>query len=202
MTSLYVGQMAPSSFITNPASFQAGDEMRRVQRIAYWTKVLANAHGDDIATTSAARDPWLDDPAWQPFREAVERLLVAYDWGEAFTALNLAVKPVVDALLDEQLAELAGRNGDQFLALMFAEFGNDAARSREWSRALVRYALARRPELRDVLSGWLATWTPRAEAIAAGLAPLYETAPAPMKASEIVDAVQARHAELLESCGL
>jgi toluene monooxygenase system protein E len=44
MTGLYVGQMAPSAFITNAAHFSAADEMRRVQRIAYWTKVLANAH--------------------------------------------------------------------------------------------------------------------------------------------------------------
>ncbi len=167
MVSLYVGQMAPSSFITNPSSFQAADEMRRVQRIAYWTKVLANAHGDDIATTATAKELWVNDAAWQPFREAVERLLVAYDWGEAFTALNLAVKPVVDALLDVQLSELASRNGDQFIALMFAEFGHDAARSQEWPRALVSYALGRSPELRDVLSGWLSTWTPRAEAVAA-----------------------------------
>jgi toluene monooxygenase system protein E len=76
MTGLYVGQMAPSSFITNAANFGAADEMRRVQRIAYWTKVLANAHGDELATTALARGAWEDDPAWQPLRRACEQLLV------------------------------------------------------------------------------------------------------------------------------
>lgn len=145
MVSLYVGQMAPSSFITNPASFQAGDEMRRIQRIAYWTKVLANGHGDELAATATARDLWVDGEAWQPLRETVERLLIAYDWGEAFTALNLVVKPAVDALLDWQLAELASRNDDQYLALLFAELQGGATRSREWSKALVVYALEHSP---------------------------------------------------------
>ena len=41
MRAAYVAQMAPSSRITNCASFQTGDEMRRVQRIAYRTVQLA-----------------------------------------------------------------------------------------------------------------------------------------------------------------
>ncbi|WP_445009304.1 hypothetical protein [Rhodococcus zopfii] len=81
MVSLYVGQMAPSSYITNCAHFQAADEMRRIQRIAYWTKVLANTHGDGIAETARSREIWESDPAWQPLRKALETLLISYDWG-------------------------------------------------------------------------------------------------------------------------
>jgi len=43
MRAAYVAQMAPSSRITNCASFQTGDEMRRVQRIAYRTVQLAGS---------------------------------------------------------------------------------------------------------------------------------------------------------------
>ncbi len=49
MCGLYVGQMAPAAYITNCANFQAADEMRRIQRIAYLTKLLANAHGEEIS---------------------------------------------------------------------------------------------------------------------------------------------------------
>lgn len=190
MTSLYVGQMAPSSFITNPAAFQAGDEMRRIQRIAYWTQVLANAHDPQLATTEAARDPWTDGEAWQPLREVLEQLLTAYDWGEAFTALNLVVKPAIDTLLDWQLAELARRNDDQFLSLLFAEFQQDANRSRHWSGDLVEYAVAAKPELHEVLSGWVQTWSPRAQAAVDALAPLFEAAPVAMPAEEVKAAVR------------
>lgn len=201
MVSLYVAQMAPSSFITNPAAFQAADEMRRIQRIAYWTQVLANAHGAELATTAAARDPWTDGEAWQPLRETLERLLVAYDWGEAFTALNVVVKPTIDTLLDWQFAELAQRNDDPFLALMFAEFQNDANRSRHWSSDLVDYALAAKPELREVLSGWVGTWSPRAFAAVDALAPMFETAPVGMAAGDVSAAVRAQHEQLVAAIG-
>jgi toluene monooxygenase system protein E len=202
MASLYVGQMAPTSFATNPSAFQAGDEMRRIQRIAYWTQVLADAHDPAIATTGAARDPWTTDPVWQPLRETLERLLIAYDWGEAFIALNVVVKPVLDTLLDWQLAALAGRNGDPFLELLFAEFQNDANRSRAWTGDLVRYALAARPELADVAGGWVATWTPRALDAAGTLATLFEGAPTPVAAKEVTVAVETAQAELVAGLGL
>ena len=57
MTGLYVGQMAPSAFIINCSNFQAADELRRIQRIAYHTRALADAHGDDLAETATARGP-------------------------------------------------------------------------------------------------------------------------------------------------
>jgi toluene monooxygenase system protein E len=202
MTGLYVGQMAPSSFITNAANFGAADEMRRVQRIAYWTKVLANAHGDELATTALARGSWEHDPAWQPLRRSCEQLLATHDWGEAFTARNLALKPALDALLDWQLAELARRNRDEFLALLFTEFQVDARRSQDWSAALVRYALERLPELRDVLAGWLGPWQQRAFEAIDPLAAAFAGAPVPMAAEEVTAAVREQHRAFLETCGL
>ena len=179
MTGLYIGQMSPSSFITNCANFQAADEMRRVQRFAYWTKVLANAHGEDLAATSAARTPWEEAPEWQPLREALERLLATHDWGESFTALNLALKPAIDTLLNRQFAELARSNEDDFLALLLSNLQRDSKRSQDWTAALVRYALEHRPEVREVLTGWLETWQPRALRAVESLAPVFESAPRP-----------------------
>jgi toluene monooxygenase system protein E len=202
MTGLYVGQMAPSSFITNAAHFGAADEMRRVQRIAYWTKVLANAHGDELATTALARGAWENDPAWQPLRRACEQLLVTHDWGEAFAARNLAVKPALDALLNSQLADLARRNSDEFLALLFTEFGVDSQRSQDWSSALVRYALEHRPELREVLTGWLGAWQPRVVEATEPLAAIFATAPAAMATDDVIGAVREQHRAYLELCGL
>ena len=190
MTAIYVGQMAPSSFITNCANFQSADELRRIQRIAYWTKVLANAHGDDLAATETARVPWTDGDAWQPLRELIENLLIAYDWGEAFVALNLAVKPAVDELVNTQFADLARQNGDEFLANLFTALKGDSDRSREWTEALVRYSVGANPELQAVVDGWHATWAPRAVAACEPLAAIFATAPVPMDPEAVMAAVR------------
>ena len=190
MTSLYVGQMAPSAFIINCANFQAADELRRIQRIAYHTKAVAEAHDPAIADTATARDPWEKAPVWQPLRELLERLLTVRDWGEAFVALDVAVKPALDAVVNQQLSELASRNGDEYLSLLMAEFQLDAQRSRDWTSALLRYAVAQDPATSEVVAGWLDTWRPRARAAVAGLAPLFAAAPRPLDAASVVGAAE------------
>jgi toluene monooxygenase system protein E len=191
MTSIYIGQMAPSSFITNCSNFQSADELRRIQRIAYWTKVLSNAHGDHLAETETARGPWVDGAAWQPLRELVENLLIQYDWGHAFAALDLAVKPAIDELLNAQFAELAKRNGDELLSNLFIALRADSERSRDWTSALVSYATERDASLVGLLDGWKADWQPRAIAAMEPLAAMFERAPVPMAASEVMGAVRA-----------
>lgn len=206
MCSLYVAQMAPSAFIINCANFQAADEMRRIQRIAYLTRMLANAHGDEIAATSTARDPWEKDEHWH-MRQALERLLVVYDWGQAFVALNLVVKPTIDALVNGQLANAAAANGDEMLALMLGEFDRDSQRSRAWTAALVRYAVEREPALGDLVCGWVAEWTPMADEAArtwSGLlasAPL-GSSPSPVSADQVVAAAATVRRDLLDACSL
>ncbi len=202
MTALYVGQMAPSSFITNCAYFQASDELRRIQRIAYWTKVLANAHGDELAQTATARGPWESAPQWQPLRRVVEEMLIAYDWGESFTALNLAVKPMLDALINEQLAALAAANSDQFLSQLLSEFNHDSQRSQDWSKALVAYSVDRDPALRNVFDGWLARWQPAAKEAIDALAQSFAIAPHPLSGASVADNVARQYADFIEECGL
>lgn len=197
MTALYVGQMAPSSYITNCAHFQAADEMRRIQRIAYWTKVLANAHGADLAETATARQAWEQDPAWQPLREAMEKLLIAYDWGEAFTALDVVVKPCLDTLVNDVFGQLAEANGDRYLAALCSEFAHDSRRSQDWSQALCRYAIDRDPDMDGVLQGWVDQWRPLAERAVAGLAPRFATAPQPVEPAQVVARVREAHDEFL-----
>jgi toluene monooxygenase system protein E len=202
MTALYVGQMAPSAYITNCAHFQAADELRRIQRIAYHTKALADAHDATLADTATARDPWEHAAAWQPLREVLERLLTVRDWGEAFVALNVAVKPALDAVVDHQLSELASRNGDEYLSLLTAEFHLDAQRSRDWTAALIRYAVERNPATADTVRGWVQTWQPRADAAVAGVAALFGSAAQPVDPAQVASAATAARQSVLDASGL
>jgi toluene monooxygenase system protein E len=170
ITSLYVGQLAPSAYITNAAFFQAADELRALQWIAYRAKSLSLNHDIQLANSEATRRIWETDEAWQPARETLERLLLAYDWGEAFTALNLVVKPALDALFKESFVELAGDHGDGLTAALLSESRVDTTRNQAWHAALARYALSADSTNRAVIEGWIEGWRPRAERAVEGLA--------------------------------
>ena len=191
MASAYVGQMAPAGRITICALLQTGDDIRRVQRLASRFKQLQKLHPK---LADHGRMLWETDPAWQPLRQAIENLLVAWDWGEAFTALNFAVKPAFDELFNVALGPLAHANGDAALQKMLLSLNEDCRWHREWSAALVRVALSDRPANREALEGWLAKWRPLALAAVRGCERLFEPLGAAGRAApfgEIVAGIEA-----------
>lgn len=196
ITSLYVGQLAPSAYITNAAFFQAADELRALHWIAYRAKALSLIHGEHLADTATARGIWEDDPAWQPAREALEKLLLAYDWGESFTTLNLVLKPTLDGLFKKSFADLAQANGDDYTAQLLRESGVDTTRNQAWHAALTRYALDARPENQDLLVAWEDKWAPLADRAARGLAAVFAEAPRPADPVEVLAAATAARAPL------
>jgi hypothetical protein len=162
MLAAYVGHMAPGGRIVIACAFQAADEVRRLQRFAYRTHQLGLAdHG---------RATWEQHPAWQPLRELVERLLVVRDWGEAFVALALVVKPRFDALAGTRLAAFAREHGDDVFANVLYSLGEDTAWHAAWSGELARVAVAERADNAAVIEGWRAAWEPLAERAAVALA--------------------------------
>ena len=176
MCQVYMAHMAPSSYITNCASFAAGDTLRRVSLVAYRTRELQRSWGGDGFGTGE-RDRWENDPQWQDTRKALELALVAYDWAESFVATNLVLGPTLDDLLLRQLAEVARDNHDDQTWLLLSNLEMDAQRSRRWSAALAHYAIKANPDNLQVLQKWVAKWAPRADAAVAGLAGLLERLP-------------------------
>ncbi len=140
MGSAYVAQMAPSSTITNCATFQTGDCLRWLSHTAYRTRELSMA-SPATGFGEKERQIWENDPVWQGFRELLEKTLVAWDWGEAFAALNLVAKPAVEEALLEQLGKSARANDDTLLGLITQAQMQDAKRHRDWAAALVKMAL-------------------------------------------------------------
>src|SRR2546423_3617821 len=139
MCTAYLGQMAPASYISNCAVFGAGDLLRRVSLVAYRTRQLADATSSSIGSTE--RVVWERNGAWQPAREALEKLLTAYDWGECFTAMNLVLRPTLDQVLIRQLANAARDTNDDLTWLLLGNLAADADRCTSWSTALARHAI-------------------------------------------------------------
>ena len=197
MCTAYLGYMAPSSYISNCAVFGAGDLLRQVSLVAYRTRQLAEATASSIGR--AERAVWERNEAWQPAREALEKLLTAYDWGECFTAMNLVLRPTLGHILLRQLADAARDYGDDLTWLLLGNLAVDADRCTRWSTALARYAIEQRSGNEDVLRRWVARWTPRAEAAAAGLGQLLS---AGRPADAVAQAANSARRGVLNEAGL
>ncbi len=171
MIAAYVGSMAPAGRVVITCALQAADEMRRIQRLAYRLRQLQETHprlGAD------ARARWQDDSMWQPLRHLIERLLVTYDWGEAFTALSLVVKPAFDELFLVRFGRLAAARGDEALQKIFGSLGEDAAWHHDWSAALARCTIESDAGNAAVIDEWTAQWTPATRAAVTAFTPLFD----------------------------
>jgi toluene monooxygenase system protein E len=203
MLAAYVAQMAPASRITNCAAFQAADEMRRVQRIAYRTVQLVGAPLDSEAA-ARHQSVWEDAAALQPLRELIERALVSYDWGEAFTVTNLVIKPRLDRLVNQVLAgTLATANSDPILASIHFSFDEDASWHRAWTAALLRHFLEDTPANAEVVAAWIDKWQRLASDAVEAFAGIVAEAPVPLDAdlvvADITDAVAAKTDSVLNT---
>jgi toluene monooxygenase system protein E len=171
MIASYFGQMAPSGRITIVAALQSADEMRRIQRIAYRIRQLQQIYPGFAADS---RTLWQTDSMWQPLREVVEKLLVAYDWGESFVGLNLVLKPMVDELFMKYLSELALSQDDYLLGQIFYSLNEDCQWHRQWSESLVRVAIEDNVRNKGTIQGWINRWYPFAARAVHAFAPLFE----------------------------
>ena len=155
----YIAMMAPSSTIVNCVGFQAGDALRWLSRTAYRTAELRRTQPDE-GFGQDERRIWEDDPAWQGIREAVERLLTTFDWGEALIAMNVVVKPAIDECYLRQLGQAARRNGDELLALLNDAQWLDSERSRRWTSAFVWFCKDERSENGEEIARHVRKWEP------------------------------------------
>jgi hypothetical protein len=159
MVSAYLVQVAPSTYVGNCAAFQAGDQLRRSQRAAYRTKQLDHAY-PGRSFGKAERNAWEQAPGWQGLRKGIERLLVAFDWDDVFVGINLVVKPLADELTLRQFAVVARHLNAELDALVADNLFLDADRSRRWTAALTRFAIADNSANREHLQALVAKWRP------------------------------------------
>jgi toluene monooxygenase system protein E len=174
MIAAYVAQMAPGGRIVITATLQAGDEARRVERLAYRIRQLQLTFP---GFAMESKSLWEEDGRWQPLRQIVERLLVTWDWGEAFTALNLVLKPMIDELFLVCASELALGHNDHLLGQIFYSLNEDCQWHRQWSHALARTAIDDTPDNRQLLQTWIDKWYPDAVRAIDAFATLFDGEP-------------------------
>jgi hypothetical protein len=201
MMSAYVQQLAPSSYIGNCAAFQTADHLRRIQRVAYRTKQLDLAY-PARAFGKTERQTWEEHAQWQAMRRGIERLLVAFDWDDAFVGLNLVVKPLCDELTLRQFATVARELGASFDALLADNLFGDAQRSQRWSAALCRFIAAADGGNRAHLAALLGKWYLLGEDIVKTGSRLLGSSSDSRATEEIAAATTAAWSEFLSKAGL
>jgi toluene monooxygenase system protein E len=172
MVAAYFGQTAPSGKLAITAALQAGDEVRRVERIAQRVRQLQIAHSRFAANS---KDVWQHSSMWQPLREIIEKLLIVYDWGESFVVLNLILKPMLDELFLKHFSDLALRQNDYLLGQIFYSLNEDCQWHREWSQALVQMAVEDTPANRQVIQTWIDAWYPGAARAVQAFSSIFDT---------------------------
>lgn len=164
LLSAYIQQLAPGSYVSNCAAFQAADQLRRVQTTAYRTTQLSLAHPNRGFGTGE-RALWETAPEWQPIRKAIELALVEFDWDRAFVLTNLVVKPVADLLTLNQLSREAAAVGAQLDAQLLDNLWQDSLRSQRWTVALATFLNAADAGNNAVLQGYLDEFAPLGQAM-------------------------------------
>ncbi|HEY6724454.1 MAG TPA: hypothetical protein VI197_10490 [Polyangiaceae bacterium] len=169
MLAAQVAQWAPTGRIAMLGLFQAADEMRRVQLLAYRMRQLQDI---DPNFGSDSKQQWQSNAVWQPLRRVIELLLRTHDFGESFVALNLLLKPAFDRVFLHGLAEAAEAHGDTLFDKLLFSLGEDAAWHHGWARALLDHTLRSDSSNQAAIAGWVEHWTPEVEAALASAAQL------------------------------
>jgi toluene monooxygenase system protein E len=166
MGSAYLTQIAPASTISNCAAYQTADALRWLTHTAYRTKELSLTF-PDLGFGVNERGLWEQHPAWQGWRKLVEQALVAWDWAEAFVAMNLVVRPAVEEAVLRCLGQAARHNNDTLLGMLTDAQLLDAQRHRRWTGALVKMMLGVAGNDK-LIAAWVAKWEPLADAAIEG----------------------------------
>lgn len=166
MAMQYVERFCLSSGVGQAAQLQVCDELRHAQRALEWADALTGATTDE----DPARAAWMEHPALQPLRKAVELALTITDWGEVVVAVNLCLEGLLQPFQRELYHNAARAQRDMGSAMLGRHCWIDEERHLAWTDAFLRLAVEAEPANRAVIAEWHETHAPAAHAALDALA--------------------------------
>lgn len=168
-----------SDSITQAVVMESAHKQRAAQSYVLYAMDLEQLFGD--FPTGAAKERWLEHPAWQPTRSYVERLHSITDWGEVLVATNLCFEPIVGATIRRELGiRGATQNGDSITPIVAAVAQQEWEWTADWTTTLTHMVLedAEHGEAnRETIAGWLADWLPLAQEAAEAITGIVDELP-------------------------
>lgn len=181
MAMQYVERFCLSSAVGQAAQLQVCDELRHAQRALEWSDALLGAGGGD----DPARAAWMEHPALQPLRRAVELALTLTDWSEVIVAVNVCLEGLLQPFQRELYLTAARAEHDMGTAMLGRHCWVDEERHLNWTEAFLQLVVEAEPANRAVLSEWYDAHAPAAHAALDALAAGFPFGSAAATAAEI-----------------
>ena len=201
----YAEREALSDTATFSIVFEAGDKLRHLQDVVYYSFELAEAFPgfDD----SGVHEAWNSDPLWQGARKAVENIIALYDWMEVIVATNLCFDRLFGELAKvEYFSRFAAANGDVVTPIIIASSEADSSRTQRWTAALIKHVLsdpAHSSANREIITAWIEKWNRYSLDACEAFAPVFDqTLAKPASFRSAMSDVQAKQAAYLGSLDL
>lgn len=175
--------------LTSAAAFNAMDRLGIAQNV---TKLALALDGQTGKSLPGVKRLWLEAPAWQGVRRAVEDLMVVDDWYEALVGLGL----VFDGLLRPLAWTEARKRTGTGVALVTQLAVDVAADQDRWLDALVTRTAKESAANKATLAGWFASWRARAKEACALLSSDWFGAEGARVVDGLAQALDARAAKL------
>lgn len=196
---------APTNMINNAMAVASLHKLRFAQDLILYNLDLS----DEVEgfNGSAHKEAWQSDPVWQGVREHVERLTAIRDWSEAWFATAVVFEPLVGELFrSEFVMQVAALQHDYVTPTLMGAGESDVARDQRGARALFSMLVndeQHGDENRQMLQGWLDTWTPVSVAAALQLQPIWsQVADKVVTFKESRDHTRRRFTAFVEEFGL
>lgn len=155
--------------VTAGSMFQTCDELGVAQ---YISRIGLLLDGNDPASMKAAKDLWLNDPAWQPLRRLAEDSMVVRDWFELHVLQNFLIDGVVYPLVFDHFDREVAAHGGAVFAMLTEFMVSWSAEGARWSDAVIKVAAAESAHNQALIEQWRAAWTPRVREALAPVATL------------------------------
>jgi propane monooxygenase small subunit len=166
---------APTNMINNAMAVGAAHKLRFAQDLILYNLTLSDEV--DGFDGSLHRKTWQEDPIWQPTREFVERLTGVRDWGEQWFVTGAVFEPLLGELFRSGFVmQVAALHGDFVTPTIMGAGESDATRDQRGARALYRMLAddeAHGAENKEIMQGWLETWSEAALNAARNLQPIW-----------------------------
>ena len=137
--------------------------MDRLGNAQYYSRIGLALDGNTGDSLTAAKQEWMDNPAWQGLRAYCEKTLIVKDWFETFIAQNVVLDTLVNDLYYRQLDAWLGRNGGQDLLMLTDFMSNRATESQRWVDSVIKIAVKESDANADLIRSWISTWRIRAQ---------------------------------------